>query len=130
MGYFSRDTYVSPRKEQIRTALAKVERVAEMFRPIVLRLELEEVEVKSWFGLRRKVMTKDAHIRKENENSFMPYYGRAFLMSYITVEEYKICRFMMDAPLITRLKEWEAADAVYLGESDHEELMFALTEEI
>lgn len=130
MRYMTSNTYVSPTKEQISMALVKVRRVYELFKPIVLRLELDEVEVVSWFGLRKKVMTKDKHIRKENENSFLPYYSRALLMGYITIEEHKICRFMMDSPTITRLKEWEAAETVYLGEFDHDELMFALTEEI
>lgn len=130
MRYLTSNTYVSPGKEQIRTVLAKVKRVFELYKPIVLRLQEEEVEVTSWFGLRRKVMTKDKHILKENKNSFLTYYNRALLMGYITEEEHTICSFIMDAPLLTKLEEWESADTVYLGEFDHNEFMFALKEEI
>lgn len=111
-------------------ALVKVRRVFELYKPIHERLQNETVEVKSWWGLRRKLMPKEEHIRKENENSLMPFYGRAFLLGYITAEEYKICRFMMDVPTIKTLQKWEEAEAVYLCEDDHQELMFALSEEI
>lgn len=129
MSYLN-DTYITPTKDQLRMALIKVKRVRELYTPINERLEKETVEVKSWWGLRCKVMTKDEHIRKANENSFMPFYGRAFLLGYITAEEYKICRFMIDAPTIKTLQKWEEAETVYLCEDDHQELMFALSEEI
>lgn len=129
MSYLS-NTYITPTKDQISAALVKVKRVLELYKPIYERLQNETVEVKSWWGLRRKVMTKEEHIRKENENSFMPFYGRAFLLRYITAEEYQICRFMMDAPTIKTLQKWEEAEVVYLCEDDHQELMFALSEEI
>lgn len=129
MSYLS-NTYITPGKDQISMALVKVRRVFELYKPIHERLQNETVEVKSWWGLRRKLMTKEEHIRKENENSLMPFYGRAFLLGYITAEEYKICRFMMDAPTIKTLQKWEEAEGVYLCEDDHQELMFALSEEI
>ena len=129
MGYLN-NTYITPTKDQLSMALIKVKRVRELYKPINERLEKETVEVKSWWGLRRQVMTKDEHIRKANENSFMPFYGRAFLLRYITLEEYQICRFLMEAPGVKTLQRWEAAETVYLCEDDHRKLMFALTEEI
>lgn len=129
MSYLN-DTYITPTKDQLSMALIKVKRVRELFTPINERLENETVEVKSWWGLRRKVMTKIEHIHKENENSFMPFYGRAFLLRYITVEEYQICRFLMEAPGVKTLQKWEAAETVYLCEDDHRKLMFALSEDI
>lgn len=129
MSYLN-DTYITPTKDQLRMALIKVKRVRELYTPINERLEKETVEVKSWWGLRCKVMTKDEHIRKANENSFMPFYGRAFLLGYITAEEYQICRFLMEAPGVKTLQKWETAEKVYLCEDDHRQLMFALTEEI
>lgn len=129
MSYLN-DTYITPTKDQLRMALVKVQRVRELYTPIKERLEKETVEVKSWCGLRCKVMTKDEHIRKMNENSFMPFYGRAFLLGYITAEEYQVCRFLMEAPGMSSLLKWETAEKVYLCEDDHRQLMFALTEEI
>lgn len=129
MSYLN-DTYITPTKHQLSMALTKVKRVRELYQPISERLEKETVEVKSWWGLRRKVMTKDEHVRKENENSFLPFYARAFLLGYITPEEYQICRFLMDAPGIKTLQKWESAEKVYLCEDDHRKLMFALSEEI
>ncbi len=124
------NSYVSPTKDQIALALTNVQRAYELYKPIVVRLQTEEVEVKSWFGLRRKVVTKDKHILQANADSFMPYYTRALLMDYITPEEHTICKFVMNVPLIKRLEEWAVADAVYLDESAHDELMFALKGEI
>lgn len=130
MGYLSNSTYVSPTKEQIRMALTKVERMYEFYKPVVLRLQTDEVEVSSWFGLRKTVMSKDKHILKVNKNSFIPYHTRAYSMGYITLEEYKIFKFMMGAPTLNQLREWRDAERVYLGEFDYSELMFALTQEI
>jgi hypothetical protein len=129
MSYLN-DTYITPTKDQLSMALIKVKRALELYKPISECLEMEVVEVKSWWGLRSTVMTKEEHIRKENENSFMPFYGRAFLLRYITVEEYQICRFLMEAPGVKTLQKWGAAERVYLCEDDHRRLMFALTEEI
>ena len=150
MSYLS-NTYITPGKDQISMALVKVRRVFELYKPIHERLQNETVEVKSWWGagwnvikviwggrwdelLRKdtsgKLMTKEEHIRKANENSFMPFYGRAFLLGYITAEEYQICRFLMEAPGVKTLQKWETAETVYLCEDDHQELMFALSEEI
>lgn len=130
MRYGYGNSYVSPTKDQIVLALANVRRAYELYKPILVRLQTEEVEVKSWFGLRRKVVTKDKHILQANADSFMAYYTRALLMEYITPEEHTICEFVMNVPLIKQLEQWAVAEAVYLDESDHRELMFALKEEI
>ena len=129
MRYLTTNSHISPTKEQIKFALMKMRRAADLYIVIDKRLETETVEVKSWFGLRRKVMTKDQHIRKVNKNSFIPYHTRAMGMGYITIEELRICRFVMNSPTIQKLQQWEGAECVYLGEFDHNELTYALTQE-
>lgn len=130
MGYFSQQNYITPTKEQIDTALTKVQRVYELYKIINDRLEKENIEIKRWWGLRSEVMTKDQHIRKENVNSLMSYHTRAFILGYITEEEHRVWSFIWDSPSIKKLKEWKAAEKIYLGDDDHEKLMYALTEDV
>lgn len=128
--FLTSNSYVCPTKIQIRTALLKVRRVYELYKPITRRLELDQVEVSKWFGLRKEIMTKNEHILREGKGSLLPYHLRAWLLDYISEEEYRICKFIMAVPLVTKLEEWYEADQIFLGESDHAELIFALTEEI
>lgn len=129
MRHLTSNTYVSPTKEQILTALRKVLEAYKKYKPIVLYLEAKEVTVSKWFGLRKKTMTMDEHIQEKGKGSFIPYYLRALMLGYITPEEYKICNYVMESPTLTKLRQWHEADQVLLGEFDHNEFIFALTED-
>lgn len=129
MRYLTSNTYVSPTKDQIHLAWTKVTKAYQEYKPIVQRLENTEVTVKKWFGLSKKTMTMDQHIQQEGKRSFIPYYTRALMLGYITLTEFSVCSYVMESPTLTKLKQWYEADQVLLGEFDHDEFIFALTQE-
>lgn len=127
--FLTTNTYISPTKEQIQSAITKVERAYELYKPIDNRLKMDVVEVPKWLGLSKDILTKDEHIRKKNKNSLFPYFLRALLLGYVTIEQADVCTFVMEAPSLKTLREWAAADQVYLDEWDHDKLIYAITQE-
>lgn len=129
MRYLTTNTHITPTKEQIKFALTKVRRARELYEVINKRLDTETVEIKSWFGFRRQEMTQNQHILKEGKNSFISYHTIALCLGYITIPENRICRFVMNSPSVQTLEQWNNAETVYLGEWDHDKLIYAITEE-
>lgn len=123
------DTYVKPSRDQLREALIKSEVVFDFIELINDRLKSERVEVKSFFGLKKKQMSKHAHIKKKFKDSFgllVPYYEGAWILDYISLQERFLCEKGYDVPRPTVIKNWLSMEEVFLNEYDAKKLHFIL----
>lgn len=120
------DTYVKPSRDQLRKALVKSEVVFDFIEKINSKLRSEKVIVKSLFGLKKKEMSKHAHIKKKFRDSFISYYKLAWCLDYISLWEELLCERGYDVPRPTVIKNWLSMEEVFLNEYDAKKLHFIL----
>lgn len=112
-------------KEQLSEALGKVLPLEKQKETIQTNLE-EEVNIKTWFGLRSKRVTKHQHIIMQNGWN---YWLHAAILDYITYEEKQLCEYIYDVPSSSKIESWLKAEEVYLSSDDFEELHTLLFKE-
>lgn len=113
-------------KEQLWGALNKVIPLEKQKENIRTKLQIEEVRIKIWFGLRKKVVTKRQHILMQGGWS---YYLHAAVLGYISWEDEELCEYLNDVPSSDKIESWLKAAEVYLSSDDFEELYTLLFKE-
>ncbi len=127
--YYS-DYFVNPTKEQLQSAVDKMQIVVKECEKIRKQLQEETVVVNKWFGLRKKVVSKHDIILEKAKTTGTSYALQALLLNYIDIEQYSLLHCWINSPSIEDLLFWLSCESVLLNEHEAYRLNFCLKEEL
>lgn len=127
--YYS-DYFVNPTKEQLQSAVDKMQIVVKECEKIRKQLQEETVVVNKWFGLRRKVVSKHNIILEKAKTTGTSYALQALLLNYIDIEQHSLLHCWLNSPGIEDLLFWLSCESVLLNENEAYRLNFCLKAEL
>ncbi|QXV83925.1 hypothetical protein bas60_0190 [Escherichia phage PaulScherrer] len=127
--YYS-DYFVNPTKEQLQSAVDKMQIVVKECEKIRKQLQEETVVVNKWFGLRKKVVSKHNIILEKAKTTGTSYALQALLLNYIDIEQHSLLHCWLNSPGIEDLLFWLSCESVLLNENEAYRLNFCLKVEL
>ena len=127
--YYS-DYFVNPTKEQLQSAVDKMQIVVKECEKIRKQLQEETVVVNKWFGLRKKVVSKHNIILEKAKTTGTSYALQALLLNYIDIEQHSLLHYWLNSPSIEDLLFWLSCESVLLNENEAYRLNFCLKAEL
>lgn len=112
-------------KEQLLEALEKAINLSQQMNEVKVKMQ-EPVTVKSWFGLRKRVMTKDKHTQMLTGSN---YALTAYILDYIDLKEKQLSDYLWKCPSLKSLKSWLKVEEAYLCSDDFDKLYTLLYKE-
>lgn len=127
--YYS-DYFVNPTKEQLQSAVDKMQIVVKECEKIRKQLQEETVVVNKWFGLKKKVVSKHNIILEKAKTTGTSYALQALLLDYIDIEQHSLLHCWLNSPGIEDLLFWLSCESVLLNEHEAYRLNFCLKAEL
>ncbi|UES35996.1 hypothetical protein sKKP3263_000232 [Serratia phage KKP_3264] len=127
--YYS-DYFVNPTKEQLQSAVDKMQIVVKECEKIRKQLQEETVVVSKWFGLRKKVVSKHNIILEKAKTTGTSYALQGLLLNYIGIEQHSLLHCWLHSPSIEDLLFWLSCESVLLNENEAYRLNFCLKAEL
>lgn len=127
--YYS-DYFVNPTKEQLQSAVDKMQIVVKECEKIRKQLQEETVVVNKWFGLRKKVVSKHNIILEKAKATGTSYALQGLLLNYIDIEQHSLLHCWLHSPSIEDLLFWLSCESVLLNENEAYRLNFCLKTEL
>lgn len=127
--YYS-DYFVNPTKEQLQSAVDKMQIVVKECEKIRKQLQEETVVVSKWFGLRKKVVSKHNIILEKAKTTGTSYALQGLLLNYIDIEQHSLLHCWLHSPGIEDLLFWLSCESVLLNENEAYRLNFCLKAEL
>lgn len=127
--YYS-DYFVNPTKEQLQSAVDKMQIVVKECEKIRKQLQEEIVVVSKWFGLRKKVVSKHNIILEKAKTTGTSYALQGWLLNYIDIEQHSLLHCWLHSPSIEDLLFWLSCESVLLNENEAYRLNFCLKAEL
>lgn len=127
--YYS-DYFVNPTKEQLQSAVDKMQIVVKECEKIRKQLQEETVVVSKWFGLRKKVVSKHNIILEKAKTTGTSYALQGWLLNYIDIEQHSLLHCWLHSPSIEDLLFWLSCESVLLNENEAYRLNFCLKAEL
>ncbi|AYD85119.1 hypothetical protein JR318_gp199 [Escherichia phage vB_vPM_PD06] len=127
--YYS-DYFVNPTKEQLQSAVDKMQIVVKECEKIKKQLQEETVVVSKWFGLRKKVVSKHNIILEKAKTTGTSYALQGWLLNYIDIEQHSLLHCWLHSPSIEDLLFWLSCESVLLNENEAYRLNFCLKAEL
>ena len=122
--YYS-DYFVNPTKEQLQSAVDKMQIVVKECEKIRKQLQEETVVVNKWFGLRKKVVSKHNIILEKAKTTGTSYALQALLLNYIDIEQHSLLHCWLKDLLF-----WLSCESVLLNENEAYRLNVCLKAEL
>ncbi len=127
--YYS-DYFVNPTKEQLQSAVDKMQIVVKECEKIRKQLQEEIVVVNKWFGLKKKIVSKHNIILEKAKTTGTSYALQALLLNYIDIEQHSLLHCWLNSPSIEDLLFWLSCESVLLNENEAYRLNFCLKAEL